>query len=60
MTSMKYLGKRMEYLTHSGELRVATVEKIEFHQGIGKCTFIGVSPFGHPVRLSKDEVLRFV
>lgn len=57
---MKYIGRQMEYLTHSGELRVATVEKIEFHQGIGKWTFIGVSPFGHTVRLSKDEIYRFV
>lgn len=57
---MKCIGKRMEYLMYQGELRVANVEEIEFHQGIGKWTYIGVSPFGHLVRLSKDEVIRFV
>jgi hypothetical protein len=57
---MKYIGKRMEYLTHSGYMRVATVEKIEFHQGIGKWLFIGLSPFGHKVRLTKGEICKFI
>lgn len=56
---MKYIGKRMEYLTHSGELRVATVKNIEFHQGIVKWLFVGISPFGHQVRLTRDEINKF-
>lgn len=49
----------MEYLTYSGDIRTATVKRIEFHQGVGKWLFIGISPFGHTVRLSKDEIIKF-
>lgn len=57
---MKYIGKGFEYYTHDNILRVATVEKIEFHQGLGKPIFIGKSPYGNIVRLTREEIHRFV
>lgn len=57
---MKYIGKGFEYFTHSGTMRGGTVKKIEFHQGLGKPIFIGVSPFGHVLRLTREEIHRFV
>lgn len=57
---MKHIGKTFEYFTHDGTKRVATCKKIEFHQGIGKPVVIGISTFGNEVRLTKDEIHRFV
>lgn len=57
---MKHIGKVFEYYTHKGEKRIATCKKIEFHQLLGKPIFIGVSPFGNEVKLSKDEIHRFM
>lgn len=57
---LKYIGKGFEYITHDGTKRVATCKKIEFHQGLGKPIFVGISPFGNLVRLTKDEIYRFV
>lgn len=56
----KYIGKVMEYKTHQGELRKATIQKIEFHQLLKKPIFIGISPYGNVVKLSKDEIHRIV
>lgn len=56
---MKYIGRRMHYLTYQGELRTAVVKSIEFHQVIGKWLFTGISTFGHQVRLTRDEIERF-
>lgn len=57
---MKYIGKTFEYFTHNGTKRFATVQKIEFHQLLGKPIFIAKSPFGNEVRLTRDEISRFV
>jgi hypothetical protein len=57
---MKYIGKRFEYFTHDGTRRIATCEKIEFHQELGKPIFIGKSLFGNVVKLTKDEIYRFI
>lgn len=55
----KYIGKRMEYYTSKGEKRIATCTGIEFHQLLKKWIFIGISPYGNGVRLSKDEIHKF-
>lgn len=57
---MKYIGKGFVYFTHDGNKRVATCRKIEFHQGLGKPIFIGVSPYGNVVRLTRNEIHRFI
>lgn len=57
---MKYIGKGFEYFTHCGTKRVGTVKKIEFHKELGKPIFIGVSPFGNTLRLSREEIYRFI
>ena len=51
MDTQKCVGKIFEYLTHSGEKRIAIVEKIDFHEGLGKEVYVGKSPFGHEVKL---------
>lgn len=56
----KHIGKVFEYFTHSGTKRTARCTQIEFHQGLGKPIFIGVSPFGNMVRLTKEEIHRFI
>ncbi|WP_156422709.1 hypothetical protein [Bacillus sp. FJAT-29937] len=56
---MKHIGRVFEYFTHNGSKRIATCKKIEFHQGLGKPIFIGLSPFGNEVRLTKDEIHKF-
>ena len=60
MEQNQYVGKVMEYEVNSGEKRVATVEKVEFHQELGKELFVGKSPNGHTVKLTKDEIDRFI
>lgn len=57
---MKYIGKVFEYYVSNGTKGVATCKKIEFHKGLGKPIFIGVSPFGNEVKLTKEEIHRFV
>jgi hypothetical protein len=57
---LKYIGKTFEYITHDGSKRFATVKKIEFHQGSGKPILIAKSPFGNEVKLTRDEITRFV
>lgn len=57
---MKYKGRDFIYFTHSGERRRATCTEIEFHQGLKKWLFIGVSPYGNQVRLTKDEIHKFL
>jgi hypothetical protein len=57
---MKHIGKTFEYFTHDGSKRFAKCKKIGFHQGLGKPIFIGVSPFGNEVKLTRDEINRFV
>lgn len=56
---MKHIGKVFEYFTHDGQRRSATCKRIEFHQGLGKPIFIGISPFGNEVKLTKDEIHTF-
>jgi hypothetical protein len=56
---MKYIGRSFEYLSNDGEKRIAVCKKIEFHQGLGKPVFIGISPFGNEVRLTREEIDRF-
>ncbi|MFY0519273.1 hypothetical protein ACOMCU_15820 [Lysinibacillus sp. UGB7] len=53
---MKYIGKVFEYYSHHGEKRKATCKKIEFHQELGKPIFIGITPFGNHVRLTREEI----
>jgi hypothetical protein len=55
----KHIGKVFEYYVDSGAKRIATCTKIEFHQGLGKPIFTGISPFGNEVRLTKDEIHKF-
>lgn len=57
---MKYIGKGFEYLTHNGTKRVAKVESIEFHPTLKKPIFIGKSPFGNTVKLTREEIHRFL
>ncbi|MGK4040833.1 hypothetical protein AB0Y20_00930 [Heyndrickxia oleronia] len=57
---MKYIGRGFEYFTHNGVKRVATCTKVEFHQLLGKPVFIGISPYGNQVRLTKNEIHRFI
>lgn len=57
---MKYIGKVFEYFTHDGTKRYATCKKIKFHEGLGKPVFIGVSPRGNVVSLTREEIHRFV
>jgi hypothetical protein len=56
---MKYIGKVFEYFTHDGIKRIAICKKIEFHQRLGKPIFIGISPFGNEVRLTREEIHKF-
>lgn len=53
----KHIGKVFRYTTASGVTRTAKCKTIEYHQGLRKWLFIGVSPFGNTVRLSMDEVM---
>jgi hypothetical protein len=53
---MKYIGRRMEYKVNDGSIRVATIKGIEFHQLLKKPVFIGLSPFGNRVTLTRDEI----
>ncbi|GIN55045.1 hypothetical protein J36TS2_39390 [Bacillus paralicheniformis] len=57
---MKYKGKVFEYFTHDGIKRVAVCKEIAFHKGLGKPIFIGVSPFGNVVKLTKEEIHKFI
>ncbi|MCM3109948.1 hypothetical protein [Lederbergia lenta] len=57
---MKHIGRRYEYYTNNGEMRQAKCIKIEFQTLLDKPIFIGVSPFGHEVRLTKEEIYRFI
>ena len=57
---MNLIGKDMEYLTRDGVKRFATIQKIEFHQLLGKTVFIGISPYGNSVMLSQDEIHKFI
>lgn len=57
---MKHIGKVFEYFTSNGQRRTATCTKIQFHQGLGKPLFIGVSRFGNEVRLTKQEINKFI
>ena len=57
---MKYKGKVFEYFTHDGIKRVAVCQEIAFHKGLGKPIFIGVSPFGNVVKLTKEEIHKFI
>lgn len=55
-----HVGKTMEYYTHDGRKGTARVEDVVYHEQLGKPLFIGVSPFGNPVRLTRDEIHRFI
>lgn len=57
---MKYIGKGFEYFTSDGSKKAATCKKIMFHKGLGKPLFIGISPYGNTVRLTKEEIYRFI
>jgi hypothetical protein len=57
---VKYIGRAFEYFTSDGEKYVARCKKIEFHKLLGKPVFIGVSPFGNEVRLTRAEIHRFI
>lgn len=57
---MKHIGRVFEYVTHQGDTRKATCKKLEFHAGLGKPIFIGISPYGHEVKLTKEEIHRFL
>jgi len=60
MMIMIYIGKAFEYYTSDGEKYVARVKKIEFLKGLGQPVFIGVSPYGNEVRLTRREIHRFL
>lgn len=55
----KHIGKMFEYYTHSGKRREAKCTGIEFCDHLRKPVFIGISPYGNPVRLSKSEIESF-
>lgn len=55
----RHIGKMFSYSTHSGDLRTAKCIGIEWIKGIHKPIFIGISPFGHKVRLTREEIGEF-
>lgn len=55
----KYIGRAIEYYTHNGSKRIATVTKISFHPGLKKPIFEAVSPYGNKVELTRDEIYKF-
>ncbi|GEM_PF-7070267 len=57
---MKYIGKGFEYFVSDGTKRVAACKEIQFHRGLSKPLFIGISPYGNVVRLTKEEIYRFI
>ena len=57
---MKHIGKKFEYYTHQGNRFIATCKGIEFNQLLGKPIFIAVSPYGNEVRLTREEIYRFI
>ena len=57
---MEYVGKTMLYLTNQGELREATIREVKMHELLRKTIFIGISPYGHTVRLTWGEVHKIV
>lgn len=57
------IGKVIEYIvkTDNGlEKRKANVKKIEFNNQLGKPIFTAVTPFKNTIRLTRDEILRFL
>lgn len=58
--NLKHVGRWYEYYASNGVLRKAKCVDIEFHKLLGKPIFIGVSPFGHEVRLTIEEIYRFL
>lgn len=56
---MKHIGRSFEYFTASGEKRFATCVGIDLNSSLGKPVFIGISPFGNRVRLSREEINKF-
>lgn len=59
-TMSKYIGRSFVYKTHTGERRMARCTGIEMDTLIGKPIFVGISPFGHRVCLSKSEIEKFI
>ena len=57
---MKHIGKKFEYYTNQGNKYTAVCQKIEFDKLLGKPLFTGVSPYGNTVKLTKDEIHRFI
>ena len=57
---MEYVGKTMLYLTNQGELREATIREVKMHELLRQSIFIGISPYGHTVRLTWSEVHKII
>lgn len=57
---MKYKGREFIYFTNKGTVNRATCKEIEFHQGLKKWLFIGMSPYGNQVRLTREEIHKFI
>lgn len=55
----KYIGRVMYYSLYDGRMRTAICQAIEFRTGLGP-VFIGESPHGHIVRLTKKEIHRIL
>lgn len=56
----KHIGRGFEYYTSDGIKRVATCKRIDFHEDLKRPIFTGISPFGNIVRLTTDEIYRFI
>ncbi|HDR4736915.1 TPA: hypothetical protein QCR36_003966 [Bacillus cereus] len=57
---MSYKGKGFEYFTHCGTKRFGTVKKIKFDKKLGIPIFIGVSPYGNKLVLTREEIHKFI
>lgn len=57
---MRKIGRGFEYFISDGTKRVATCTKIEFHEGLRKPLFTGISPHGNKIRLTREEIHRFI
>lgn len=53
------IGKTFSYLVSNGEMRTARCTCIEFDRLLGKPVFHAVSPFGHLLRLTQDEIYQW-
>lgn len=58
--SNKYIGKTFIYAVNSGETRKARCVEIQMNHSVGKPLFIGKTVYGNTVKLTRDEIIRFL